>query len=302
LWSEEGLAEMRPYSHEWVLHGSCKVTRDWGKQEILPVQRVARRQLCEDDSTGTKIFPGGCFKEDAAVSDVPDDPAVSGGGGGDEGEGEVTCEGDDPSCQRGGVRRVHGVEDIVSVLEEAEEGRVVEPAVLPEEGAAGDEAAECDAGGGGEDEVGWVVNAAEDVQQELLWDRRRGNFPGTMQPQQRMRRGLGLVLEDGRLHADLPLVRRAAGHPAADSESTDGTGVRSETVRGFGEQSSEPLLIRKEKEQRRERVTGWKPAGPVCRPGVGQVRMPNLLFLFSRFPFNLLFQQNLLTENQILPK
>lgn len=114
---------------------------------------------------------------------------MSGDGGGDEGEGEVAGEGDGSGRRRGGVRRGRRVEGIVTVLEEAEEGRGVEPAVAPEEGAVGDEAAECDAGGGGEDEVGRVGNAAEDVQQELLRDRRRGDFPGDMRPRQRTRAG-----------------------------------------------------------------------------------------------------------------
>ena len=50
----------------------------------------------------------------------------------------VSGEGDAPRCRRGGVRRDRRVEDVVSVLEEAEEGRGVELAEPPEEGAVGD--------------------------------------------------------------------------------------------------------------------------------------------------------------------
>jgi hypothetical protein len=76
------------------------------------------------------------------------------------------------------------LEDLASRFEKAEKGRGVELAVLSEEGAVADEAAEGGAHGGGADEVVWVVDVAEDVQQELFGDRRPW-------------RGLAPMLEDG---------------------------------------------------------------------------------------------------------
>lgn len=60
-----------------------------------------------------------------------------------------------------------------AVVEEAEEGRGVELAEAPEKGAVGDEMAEGDAGSGGRDEVLWGGKAEENLDQELVGDRRR---------------------------------------------------------------------------------------------------------------------------------
>ena len=76
------------------------------------------------------------------------------------------------------MRRFGGVESFV--VEEAEEGRGVELAEAPEEGAVGDEAAEGDAGGGGADEVLWGGKAEDDFHQELVGDLRQGHLPAAL--------------------------------------------------------------------------------------------------------------------------
>jgi hypothetical protein len=88
------------------------------------------------------------------------------------------------------------VEDFGVLLEEAEKGRGVELAEAAEEGAVGDEAAEGDASGGGADEVGWVGQAAQDVQRELVGDGQRGELMASVDEY-------------------LALIFRAAAHPAA---------------------------------------------------------------------------------------
>lgn len=117
------------------------------------------------------VVAAGSVEEDAAVADVPHDPIAGAGGGGEEGEGEVAGERNGVGCRCGGMWRFGGAEG--SVRQEAEEGRGVEPAVAPEEGAVGDGAAEGDAGGRGAHEIGCVGDAEKDIHHELAWDRQR---------------------------------------------------------------------------------------------------------------------------------
>ena len=162
---------------------------------------VAHRQFREDTCVSiTEGMLRTSFEEDAAATDVLDDPVASRAG--EEGEGEVGGKGGGAGFRRGEVRRLGGVEDLACVLEEAEQGRGVELAVPPEEGAVGGDAAEGDAGDGGACEVGWRGQPEEDIPQEVVRDR---------QP-------MASVVEDGfqaRDHGLLALVRRAAAHPVA---------------------------------------------------------------------------------------
>lgn len=98
-------------------------------------------------------------EEDAAVANAADAPAAGvweqrvGGGAREEGEGEVSSAGDCTGYGRGGVRRERGVEAVP--VHEADEGGRVFLTEAAEEGIAGGDLAEGDAGGGGVDEVGW---------------------------------------------------------------------------------------------------------------------------------------------------
>jgi hypothetical protein len=86
-------------------------------------------------------------EEDAPVANVRESPLAVFG---EEGEGEVGGGDERAGGGRGGVRREEVVE-VPVLIEEGEEGRVVEVAVEAEEGSVGvdDEPAEGDAGGGG---------------------------------------------------------------------------------------------------------------------------------------------------------
>lgn len=98
---------------------------------------------------------------------VPPRPEV---GRGDEGEGEVGGFREGAGGRGRAVRRIRRAEQSVEVgVEEAEDGRGVEG---PEAGAA-DDAVEGGADRGGAGEVLWGVEAAEDVVQDIVGERRR---------------------------------------------------------------------------------------------------------------------------------
>lgn len=106
------------------------------------MQGVAHHHLCEELFG---VSGEDALQEDASIAAVLDDPVERGG---EEGEGELSGAG----YRRRVVRRNGGVEVFANV-EEAEEGRSVELAVLPEEGTVGHDAAEGDAGGVSADQV-----------------------------------------------------------------------------------------------------------------------------------------------------
>ena len=116
------------------------------------MQGVAHHHLIEDSLLLTDTNLMDFVEEDTAIADVLDGPVVAGAR--KEREGKVSSNSDGTGCRRGGVRRAGRVEDSM-IVEEPEEGRVVEFAETAEEGAVGDDVVEGDAADGGADEVGW---------------------------------------------------------------------------------------------------------------------------------------------------
>ena len=125
------------------------------------MQGVAHHHILEYSPLLTDTIPPMDFvEEDTAIANVLDGPVVAGAR--KEREGKVSGNSDGTGCRRGGVRRVGRVEDSM-IVEQSEEGRVVELAETAEEGAVGDDVVEGDAADGGTDEVGWRGQAKEDV-------------------------------------------------------------------------------------------------------------------------------------------
>jgi hypothetical protein len=149
------------------LEGGEKILRYARKQQVLPEQRVADREIRPSEAVGVVPTDRTAVEEETALADVAESPpevfAV-----GDVVEGESSGAAQSAGERSVGVRRLHGLEDLAPAAEEAEEEGRVAGAVAAEEVGFGDEAAERDAGGGGAGEVGAAGNPEEDPPQQVV--------------------------------------------------------------------------------------------------------------------------------------
>lgn len=184
------------------LEGGDKILRYARKQQVLPEQRVADREIRPSEAVGVVPTDRTAVEEETALADVAESPpevfAV-----GDVVEGESSAA-QSAGGRSVGVRRLHGLEDLAPAAEEAEEEWRVAGAVAAEEVGVGDEAPERDAGGGGAGEVGAAGNPEEDPPQQVVGEggrlprRCRGFGAGENRPSRRrhQRNGLGLPASD----------------------------------------------------------------------------------------------------------
>jgi len=163
------------YTAQTPFDGSCRGPQIFGDRQdlVVPaVQGVADHEVQE----GGAALGAATGEQDTAVAGVTDAPAsaavVGVGIRGKEGEGEIyrLREG---ASGRGRLVRLLGVEESCvphGLQEESEDGRRMQETVPAEELAVEDDAAVGFAGSGGPGDVSRIVEAEEDVLQDLRWE------------------------------------------------------------------------------------------------------------------------------------